>query len=272
MITDLNVQHELLKTALAATDNYLAAEKAAKGTGEASAQTLKEFTTSYNLAWRALESLGVLDQHEPYMKEHLKNMWSMANEEDTTLADDPYTASTGASGDMGESVERSNKVKTFSSYIREEKKNDEIKITEADIDKMVDELSWEDIVDLYSPEELIEEEIEVIDEKLSTQSRIKKRQAFTRNKSKRNAARKMKLRRASSPEVFKKRALSAARRALYKRILGGRNKASLSATEKDRIEKQAGRLKNMQAVIAMKMMPKLKAIEQKRLAHLRGGK
>ena len=79
MITDLNLQHELLKRALAATDNYLAIEKKAVAANEASTEMLREFTIHYNNAWQALESLGVLDQHEEYMKSHLKVMWNFAN-------------------------------------------------------------------------------------------------------------------------------------------------------------------------------------------------
>ncbi|NBW53678.1 MAG: hypothetical protein EBR39_07155, partial [Betaproteobacteria bacterium] len=110
---------------------------------------------------------------------------------------------------------------------------------------------------------------EFLDEKLSAQARLKKRQAFARFRGKRNVARGMKLRRASSMNVLKKRAVLAARRAVYKRFLRGRDKATLSAAEKDRIEQQVGRMKFIQAAIATKMLPKMRAIEQKRLANLR---
>jgi hypothetical protein len=160
-------------------------------------------------------------------------------------------------------------VLNFKNYIQEKLEPlDSIK--DEDIDEMVEGTTWEDIVDLYDSAELVEEDD--LEEALSAQSRLKKRQAFMRGKSKRNMARGLKLRRASSPETLKKRAISAARRAVYKRILRGRDKSNLSAAEKSRIEQQVSQMKNMQSAIVTKMMPKIRSIEQARLAHYRGGK
>jgi hypothetical protein len=47
----------------------------------------------------------------------------------------------------------------------------------------------------------------------------------------------------------------------------GRDKSNLSASEKDMIEKRLKSMKYMQAAIAIKMLPKLKTIEQSRLAN-----
>ena len=157
----------------------------------------------------------------------------------------------------------------FKNYIQEKLEPLE-SIKDEDIDDMVEGTTWEDIVDLYDSTELVEED--ELEEALSAQSRLKKRQAFMRGKSKRNMARGLKLRRASSPETLKKRAISAARRVVYKRILRGRNKSNLSAAEKSRIEQQVSQMKNMQSAIVTKMMPKIRSIEQARLAHYRGGK
>ena len=88
-------------------------------------------------------------------------------------------------------------------------------------------------------------------------------------KSKRNAARNIKLRRPSSMNILKKRAILAARRAVYNRFLRGRDKSTLSAAEKDRIEQQVSRMKYMQQAIATKMIPKMRSIEQKRLSNYR---
>ena len=110
---------------------------------------------------------------------------------------------------------------------------------------------------------------EFIDEKFTAQSRLKKRQAFARMKSKRNSARNIKLRRPSSMNILKKRAILAARRAVYNRFLRGRDKSTLSAAEKDRIEQQVSRMKYMQQAIATKMIPKMRSIEQKRLSNYR---
>jgi len=264
MIQDINIQHELLKTALSATDIYLGIESKAVEGKSANTVMLKDFISSYNVAWQALESLGVLDQHEEYMKGHLKTIWSMAKEEDSTLADDPYAESSGSSGGADESV-----VLSFYAYLAEKKSDDLVEFTEDDINEMVDALEWEDIVDLYPEEDLeIEEQLE---EKISAASRLKRRQSFRRGKNKRNIAKTIRLRRSSTPQQLKSRAMSAARRSMYARMLKGRNKASLSASEKDRMEAQVGRMKNITAVVAMRMVPKLRSLEQKRLAHYRSG-
>jgi len=331
MINDLNVQHELVKTALAATDAYLAVEKHALQQKKATAPMLKDFTAHYNVAYKAFQSLGILDQHESYMKKHLKTMWGFAKEEDTTLADDPFASLPGTEGggDIEEAVSLSARDKlyakhqairkasglphpdyykelkttfdlphaervaktaelkkkynvkestlSFSNFLKEQNEDEEEVISEEEINQIVDDLQWEDIADLYDDDELVyepdsdEEEVkeEFLDEKLSAQARLKKRQAFARFKGKRNVARNMKLRRASSMNVLKKRAVLAARRAVYKRFLRGRDKSTLSAAEKDRIEQQVSRMKFIQAAIATKMLPKMRAIEQKRLSSIR---
>ena len=158
-------------------------------------------------------------------------------------------------------------ISSFANFIAEKKEE----FSEADINEMVDSLTWEDMVDLYPEDDLIEEETEQLDEKLSAQARLKKRQTFARGKGKRTTAKSIKLRRASTPEVLQKRAQLAARRAIYQRMLRGRDKSTLSASEKDRIEQQVARMKNIQASIATRMVPKMRSIEQKRLAHYRGG-
>lgn len=311
MITDIGVQHELLKTALHSTDSYLAVFDAAKRAGKATDVMLKQFTIAYNQAWQAFDSLGVLNQHEGYMKSLLKEITTMSSEEDTTLADDPYAAAPGVKGEVDEAVKPIKiKIKepTPSAHDRfkqglkkagydpdaaakritdllakhkrereglkteESDSNDEeIKLTEADMDEMVKKLSWEDIVDYYDDDELIEEENN-LDEALSAQARQKKRQAFARSRGKRGVALRMKLRRASTMETLKKRAILAARRSLYKRLLRGRDKSKLSASEKSRVEQQVSKLKTFQTALVTKMMPKIRSIEQKRLANYRSSK
>ena len=266
MIQDINIQHELLKTALSATDIYLGIESKAVEGKSANTVMLKDFISSYNVAWQALESLGVLYQHEEYMKGHLKTIWSMAKEEDSTLADDPYASNPSSSGGADESRE----ILSFSAFLSEKKSEEFLEFTEDDINEMVDALEWEDIVDLYPEEELeIEEQLE---EKISAASRLKRRQSFRRGKNKRNIAKTIRLRRSSTPQQLKKRAMSAARRSMYAKMLKGRDRASLSASEKDRMEAQVSKMRNITAVVAMRMTPKLRSLEQKRLAHKRGGK
>lgn len=393
MITDLQVQHELLKTALEATDNYLFLEKRAKEAGMATNRMIHDFSYEMSRAHDALQALGVLDKHQDYMNFHTQEMLKLYGHKDTSIGDIPFIHVPEADfGEVEESVqdklyarqqalrkssglphpdyykelkttfdlphnERMQKtaelkkkynikeetpvwdkpspvkkstplssgqkakakarakaagrpypnmvdniwaarqegvVLTFKDFLTEEKKSlVEEELSDEEINQMVDEMTWEDIVDLYDDIELeydedeeddeseegeegqeseeSEEEVkeETLYEKLSVQARLKKRQAFARMRGKRNVARNMKLRRASSMEVLKKRAIVAARRAVYKRFLRGRDKASLSAAEKDRIEQQVGRMKYMQTAIATKMLPKMRSIEQKRLAGYR---
>lgn len=325
MITDLQVQHELLKTALEATDNYLAIEKRAKEQGVATSSMIHDFTYEMSRAHDALQALGVLDKHEEYMKFHVDEVAKLANVQDSRLNQLPYTHVPKSDvGEVEESVqeavwdqakERQNLPKeklspaskakakarakaagrpypnmvdniwaarqqestilSFSSFIREAKE-EEITLSEEEIQEIVDSLKWEDIADLYDDSEFVREELEtepeVLDERLSAQARLKKRQAFARSRGKRNVARGIKLRRASSMEVLKKRAKIAARRAIYNRLLRGRDKSTLSAAEKDRVEQQVARMKYLQQVVAQKMVPKMREIEQKRLTNLRAAK
>jgi len=324
MITDITVQHELLKAALSATDSYLGIEEQSTKAGTAPPSALKAFISNYNNAWNALESLGVLDQHKEYMNTHLKTMWAMAKEEDNTLADDPYSTTTGGgdAGGVDESKEfwdsakdradmphetlspamkakakaraktagrkypnmvdnvwaaqqQESKIVSFVNFIGEEKKS--LKLSEQDLDEIADELTWEDIYDLYDNSELIREELEEeseedLDEAISAQSRLKRRQSFARFKGKRNTVRGIKLKRASTPEVLQNRAQTAARRALYKRLLRGRDKSSLSTSEKNRVEQQLKKMKSLQATLAIRLVPKIRAIEQKRLKNYRASK
>jgi hypothetical protein len=272
MINDLNIQHELLKTALESTDAYLGIEKQAVAANKATPMMIHDFTYHMSRTHDALQSLGVLNIHQEYMTSHVETMSKLFSDDDANLADLPYAHLPAADfSGMDESKKVSHKqesvVTSFANFIAEKKEE----ISEDDINEMVDSLKWEDIVDLYPEEDLIEEEAEQLDEKISAQSRLKRRQSFARGKGKRTTAKSIKLRRASTPETLQKRAQLAARRAIYQRFLRGRDKSALSASEKDRIEQQVKGMKNIQSSIATRMVPKMRSIEQKRLAHYRGG-
>ena len=306
MINDLNIQHELLKTALEATDAYLGIEKQAVAFNKANPMMIHDFTYHMSRTHDALQSLGVLNEHQEYMTSHVVTMSKLFGDDNVNLADtngmdeskefwdsakeradEPKeklspawktkakarAASAGRKyPNMVDNVWAARKqesvVTSFSNFIAEKKEQ----FTEDDINEMVDNLTWEDIVDLYSDEDLIEEEAELLDEKMSAQSRLKRRQSFARGRSRRNTAKGMKLRRASTPQILQNRAQLAARRAIYQRLLRGRDKSALSASEKDRIEMQVKGMKSIQASIATRMVPKMRSIEQKRLAHYRGSK
>ena len=139
-------------------------------------------------------------------------------------------------------------------------------ISEKDLDEMANHLTWEDIEDLYSPEEFVLEDIQVLDEKISATSRLKKSQKLKSRKTAIGTARKMRLRRTSTIDVLHKRATAAARRLLQKRILRGRGKKQLSAQQKDHVEQQIKNMMAIQGNLAVKLMPKIRALERSRLS------
>ena len=142
-------------------------------------------------------------------------------------------------------------------------------ISEKDLDEMANHLTWEDIEDLYSPEEFVLEDIQVLDEKISATSRLKKSQKLKSRKTAIGTARKMRLRRTSTIDVLHKRASAAARRLLQKRILRGRGKKQLSAQQKDHVEQQIKNMMAIQGNLAVKLMPKIRALERSRLSSKR---
>jgi hypothetical protein len=79
-------------------------------------------------------------------------------------------------------------------------------------------------------------------------------------------ARKIKLKRVSDNVTITKRAKGAARRAVMKKLLKGRNKTSLSASEKDRLENLVRKILSIQGNVAIKFIPKVRDLERKRLA------
>jgi hypothetical protein len=136
-------------------------------------------------------------------------------------------------------------------------KNDEI--SEKDMDKMVEDLTWEDIADLF------EEDEERIDEAISATSRMRKSQQFSKTSVKRNVQKGLKLSRSADLATLRNRAKVAARRALMKRFLKGRDKSQLSAAEKDRLEQQIRNMKNVVSLMTQKMLPRISQLQQKRL-------
>jgi hypothetical protein len=158
-------------------------------------------------------------------------------------------------------VEGGQQMITFIDYLIE---SDEIgNISEEEMDQMAEELSWDDIADLYDLEDLVDEEIT---EALSASSRLRKGMKMKSRRTQMAMARKMKLRRTSDIDTLKKRAKLAARRSIMKRFLKGRDKKSLSPQEKDRLEKQIRSMPTIVMSLSTKMLPKIRDIEKKRLA------
>jgi hypothetical protein len=355
-------QH-LVLAALKATDNYLGVLKDAEKRG-ASGIHIHNFTAQYTNAHAALSAIDKINEHEPYMKNHLNDMLKISGDEDLTLADEPYThAPAGGGGDVDEDFGGARSYQNTSDYIinpksgkkqrtgkvyfytetdpeeekaksrrqREIEKNRQLaaanqsdkqvseianilneksyksgisvsvllevytraieqnadplaevnsyilkgksylhntdlneqdyNITDLDIDNIIDLIEWEDIEDLFT-----EEDVEEIEEGLSATTRMKKSQRFKMSSVKRQVQKNLKLGRTADQATLKNRAKVAVRRALMKKFLRGRNKAQLSAQEKDRIETQIRSMKNIVGMMAQKMLPKVQKLQQQRLA------
>lgn len=162
---------------------------------------------------------------------------------------------------------------------------------EASLEKMIDAYDeLEDVSDLYpdldndgdhddedmklqitkDAEEMgqIEDNYKWVDEVLTPAQRFKRAQAMRRVKGKIARARKIALKRPSSPEKLQKKAQRHARNLLRKKFIKGRNYADLSFAEKGAIEKRLQGKSSLITRIAMRVKPKLKKLEQQRLINM----
>lgn len=147
---------------------------------------------------------------------------------------------------------------------------------EADIHSM----TWEDLVDLYDDDELEyyeneeddEEDEEELEEGITPQGRLKKKFAAMRTKTRRNMAKNLAIKRVSTPARVKARSIRAARRMVYKRLLRNRDISSVSAAEKTRLEAQVKRMAPMVARLSVRIMPKMRKLEQSRIKRSRNKK
>ena len=145
-----------------------------------------------------------------------------------------------------------------------------------DLDKEAENFTFDKAVEwgLYEPEELeyedfdntpgFDNEIEVT-EALSVQGRMKRRFAARRNKQKLRVARRIAMRRGSTPDRLKRRATRGARLMVYKRLLRGRDRAGLPPAEKARLEKMITRFAPLVQRISVKLLPQMRRNEIKRL-------
>ena len=123
-----------------------------------------------------------------------------------------------------------------------------------------DELEWEDFDNTPG----FDNEIDIT-EALSVQGRLKRRFNARRNKQKLKVARRIALRRGSTPDRLKKRATRGARLMVYKRLLRGRDRAGLPPAEKARLERMIQRFQPLVSRIAVKLLPQMRKNEIKRL-------
>jgi len=175
--------------------------------------------------------------------------------------------------------------------IRDYEKNINITdFTEKEIDEIVDDISDDEIFDEILNDvdeddlivvddegnevedaeveiegELDEETIAKLDEVLSRAGRIKARINLRKTGAKRKRGLKIGLKRRATTKVANKRARRLATKALKKRFLQGRNPSKLSVSERERIERIVAKKKSIINRIALKMVPRVRKMEQKRM-------
>ena len=171
---------------------------------------------------------------------------------------------------------------------RKEEEQPDIEVLEMDVDSIftaeeiadmeiqIDNMNFDDLVDLgmYDENELeyidVEDEDDIHDEiqiteVLSIQGRMKRRFAARRNRQKLKVARMRAARRASDPGRLKRRATRGARNLIKARIARGRDIQSLPPAEKARIETMAKRFSGLVARMATRLAPVVRRNELKRL-------
>lgn len=146
-----------------------------------------------------------------------------------------------------------------------------------DIDDMINEMTEDDFLEAYEDSELaiIDEETgevleelseETILEVLSRSERIRAKLRFARSQSKRERRTAIALKSRSNTTTLNKRARRLAIDTMKKR-LAKKPLEKLSVSEKERIEAIIAKRKNVIDRIAMRLVPKVKKIENDRLSH-----
>lgn len=157
----------------------------------------------------------------------------------------------------------------------EQEPDDDDEISDADIDKMVSHVDdLEDIIDAYDDDELhivdhegkhvsgLKEELML--EVLSRQERIRASIRFAQTAGKRERRMQIALHTRSSPKKINHRARVMAEKILKMRIIK-KPLDELSLPEKERLERILQTKKDILRKLALKLAPKIKAIENKRL-------
>jgi hypothetical protein len=140
---------------------------------------------------------------------------------------------------------------SFKEFIEEE-------VTEEEIDALIESLEWEDAIHLFDEEDMIIEDI-------SAKERIQKGQKLKSRKVLMALARKIKLKRSATLGTLKKRTKTDARRMIMKKMLKGRGKKQLSASEKNSIEARTSKMIGMMNNLPAKLLPKIRQLQRDRL-------
>jgi len=284
------IDKNALRQAIEATDGYLGVEKRILA-GDKSDKALHDFTYHFSRAHDILDALGDQQNHADYMQNHVNTVLKGLDHHDSNLGDEPFTHVPRS--DQGQDVSES--------FLEEDKKK---KSHSETLTMMANALRWDHIADTYNKSQIDEakdssmkdeddpcwagykmvgtkkkngktvpncvpigsKKAAQITEKLSHSARLKKSQSMSRRKSSLALSRNIKLNRSSTPQELSRRAVVAARRIMMQKMLHGRDKSSLSNSEKEIIEQRLSQMKNMQTQLAVRLIPKIKSLERKRLS------
>jgi hypothetical protein len=137
-----------------------------------------------------------------------------------------------------------------------------------ELDKLVDEIKDDDILELYSDDEIkiLPEDTDVqLNEILSRQERIKAAIRFARTKAKREIKAHIALNKHSDRETLNKRARRLAIK-IIKSKLAKAKLGELSVSEKERVEKILSLRKSLIDRLSLKMVQRVKQLEKERLS------
>lgn len=144
---------------------------------------------------------------------------------------------------------------------------DELEITDAELDSLVDTLhDLEDIEYAYDEDEFesVNESIE-LNEIMSRTARIQAKFRMKRTKTKRLIKKKLALKRRSNNDVLKRRARKIAINLMKKKLLK-KDLSTASFADKVRVETLIKKRKGIIDRLSRKLIPKVRQIEQKRMA------
>jgi len=180
--------------------------------------------------------------------------------------------------DCGNAVDMSDYNKDYDSQM------DGLELSDEEINKMVDAVSDEEIMDDYDEDELAlvddetGEEIPPVPEEtvfdesalvevLSRQERMRAKVRIRRTASKRERATKIALRRYSNTATINKRARRLAIKLMKQRMLRGRDPAKISVGEKERIERTLEKRKAIIGRVAQRLTSRVRKVEKARMSH-----
>ena len=138
-------------------------------------------------------------------------------------------------------------------------------VDEDDLMVVDDEGNEVEDADVEIEGELDEETIAKLDEVLTRAGRIKAKINLRKTSAKRKRGLKIALKRRATTKVANKRARRLATKALKKRFLQGRSPSKLSVSERERIERIVASKKKIINRIALKMVPRVRKMEQQRM-------